>query len=70
MFGHWCFASATPELMINVFGAHSCENYNGQKNEDHRSIKIAALQWLQATESFFEIHENANLQAAVPIATC
>ena len=39
-------------------------------NEDNFSIKIAALQCLQATESFVKIHENANLQPVVPIAIC
>ena len=36
-----------------------------KKNEDQLSIKIAALQSLQATESFHQIHENENLPAAL-----
>ena len=36
-----------------------------KKNEDHLSIKIAALQSLQATGSFVKNHENENLPAAL-----
>ena len=70
MFGHWLLASPTSELRIHVFGAHSCQNSNGQKNEDNRSIKIAALQCLQAIEPVVKIHGNANLPVVVPIAIC
>ena len=44
---------------------HSPQNSHGKKNEDHLSIKIAALQSLQVTESFVKNHENANLPAAL-----
>ena len=52
-----------------VFGCCPLE-FSWTKNEDHRSIKIAAMQCLQATESFVKIHENANRPVAVHIATC
>ena len=39
--------------------------FSWKKNEDHLSIKIAALQSLQVTESFVKNHENANLPAAL-----
>ena len=55
----------TTEILIHVFGDTALRILMGKKKEHHFSIKIAALQSLQATWSFVKNHENANLPAAL-----